>query len=441
MQRMSIQWWMLDTTWAWTLTYPKVSLLPTLAVTDRTLLSFQQIPLENAELLGTPLFSGTVLDLTWAKRCDELTTATDRLASIGAQNALTLLRLSFSSQKVLHLLRCSPLANNPALQTSDSHLWSAISKITNSALSDIPCYRLLCQLYMAAWGCKGCHCSQFLPFWLRQRAPFPSRTIVIVSLSYWHIPWPVPIHVVLSGWSTTHRVLTCWAIVDSEIPGCAGATQWWLLALPIANCGLCLDDEAVRVVVGMRLGLSLCIPHYCYCVTLVIAMVCRMAPGKITRHRVLNDIIWQAFDAAGIPAVRALCTRQTRSQTSRQANLNPMAQWPFVSLGRYSRQPISCFLRWQSSHRCWYRGRYGSTTKTEKYSTLYSAYRFEPTAVDTCKCQLSHVICRHYYYYNNNFFSFLKIPQVVKIPGVKKTKKLQIKTSDGYRSNRSIGRV
>jgi len=125
-----------------------------------------------------------VLDLTWAKRCDELTTATDRLATIGAQNALTLLRLSFSSQKVLHLLRCSPSANNPALQTSDSHFWSAISKITNSALSDIPCYRLLCQLYMAAWGCKGCHCSQFLPFWLRQRAPFPSRTIVIVSLSY-----------------------------------------------------------------------------------------------------------------------------------------------------------------------------------------------------------------------------------------------------------------
>ena len=38
-------------------------------------------------------------------------------------------------------------------------------------------------------------------------------------------------------------------------------------------------------------------------------------------------------------------TRQTRWQTSRRANLNPMARWSFVSLGRYSRQPISCFLR------------------------------------------------------------------------------------------------
>ena len=75
--------------------------------------------------------------MTWAKRCDELTRATERLASIGAQDALTLLRASFSSPKVLHLLRCSPSADNHALQTFDSHLRSAISKITNSALSDI----------------------------------------------------------------------------------------------------------------------------------------------------------------------------------------------------------------------------------------------------------------------------------------------------------------
>jgi len=43
----------------------------------------------------------------------------------------------------------------------------------------------------------------------------------------------------------------------------------WLLALPIANCGLRLDDEAVRVAVGMRLGLSLCVPYNCHCGTSV----------------------------------------------------------------------------------------------------------------------------------------------------------------------------
>ena len=42
----------------------------------------------------------------------------------------------------------------------------------------------------------------------------------------------------------------------------------WLLALPVANCGMRLDDEAVRVAVSMRLGLRLCIPHECRCGTL-----------------------------------------------------------------------------------------------------------------------------------------------------------------------------
>jgi len=34
----------------------------------------------------------------------------------------------------------------------------------------------------------------------------------------------------------------------------------WLLALLIASCGLRLEEEAVRVAVGMRLGLDLCVP-------------------------------------------------------------------------------------------------------------------------------------------------------------------------------------
>ena len=43
----------------------------------------------------------------------------------------------------------------------------------------------------------------------------------------------------------------------------------WLLALPIANCGLSLDDEAMRVAVDVRLGLSLCVPYNYHYGTLV----------------------------------------------------------------------------------------------------------------------------------------------------------------------------
>jgi len=39
----------------------------------------------------------------------------------------------------------------------------------------------------------------------------------------------------------------------------------WLLALPVASCGLRLDDEAVRVAVSLRLCLNLGAPHTCRC--------------------------------------------------------------------------------------------------------------------------------------------------------------------------------
>jgi len=62
----------------------------------------------DISLLGVPLFTGIVLDNAWFARCDNLTRAADRLRLINAQDALILLRSSFSAPKVLHLLRCSP---------------------------------------------------------------------------------------------------------------------------------------------------------------------------------------------------------------------------------------------------------------------------------------------------------------------------------------------
>jgi len=83
----------------------------------------------------------------------------------------------------------------------------------------------------------------------------------------------------------------------------------WLLVLPIANCGLRLDDEAVRVAVGMQLGLALCAPHSCPCGDQVDAqglhaMVCKKASSRIARHQVLNDIIWRSLGSASIPATK-----------------------------------------------------------------------------------------------------------------------------------------
>ena len=57
----------------------------------------------------------------------------------------------------------------------------------------------------------------------------------------------------------------------------------WLFALPIASCGLRLDDEAVRVGVGLRLGLPPCVSHQCRCGSLVDTLVSTVSCANVPR--------------------------------------------------------------------------------------------------------------------------------------------------------------
>jgi len=72
----------------------------------------------------------------------------------------------------------------------------------------------------------------------------------------------------------------------------------WLHALPLSNCGLRLDDSAVHIAVGLRLGANICEPHQCPCGALVDAsglhgLSCKGGTGRSARHHGLNDLIWR----------------------------------------------------------------------------------------------------------------------------------------------------
>jgi hypothetical protein len=100
------------------------------------LLSFTRRGLNDVSLLGAPLFIGPELDDAWSTRLTDLRRAVDRLSLSGAQEALILLRASFSAPRVQHLMRCSPSVDHSALSEFDNVLRSAICKITNCDLSD-----------------------------------------------------------------------------------------------------------------------------------------------------------------------------------------------------------------------------------------------------------------------------------------------------------------
>ena len=105
--------------------------------------------------------------------------------------------------------------------------------------------------------------------------------------------------------------------------------------------------------------------------------------NKIARHHVFNDIIWRAVGAAGIPAVKE------PSGLDRQDGKRPdgLTLIPWHG-GRSLLWDVTVVSPLAASYVDRAATDAGTvedmiaTRKTEKYSTLSSAYRFEPIAVE-----------------------------------------------------------
>ena len=83
----------------------------------------------------------------------------------------------------------------------------------------------------------------------------------------------------------------------------------WLNAPPISSLGLRMDDEVVRIAVGLRLGVPLCHPHSCcHCGAAVDkrathGLSCYKSEGRHSRHAAINNIIKRSLAAAQIPSL------------------------------------------------------------------------------------------------------------------------------------------
>ena len=310
---------------------------PETSVDDPRLCSFTRVGLTDASLLGAPLFHGEALDRFWTESCSELDRAVDRLKLISSQDALILLRASFSAPRVQHLLRCSPSVDHADLITFDSSLRSALCHITNTDVTDTQWLQASLPIKAGGLGVRRV-ASLALPAYLASaastlclqetilsRRQCPLDSLVESYRATWSAKYgPEPVELMSHKQSTwdwpgivSIQVQLQESILNShnshqQATFLAASTPHsgdWLAALPIAACGLRLDDEAVRVAVSLRLGLSVCIPHTCPCGQQVDALglhawVCKHAPGRIQRHHAINDVISRAFVSAGIPVTK-----------------------------------------------------------------------------------------------------------------------------------------
>lgn len=307
---------------------------PALVTKYNSFSSFSHIESELATLLGAPLSSSRALSIVLEARSLELLHALDRLGNIARHDALVLLRYSLSSSKLLHILRCSPCAGHPGLQRFDSALRDGLCKVLNLSLSDdqwlqasLPIkagglgIRLATSLALPAFLASAAgslslqsnmlgdtfrsdpEYEAMLVHWLEASSVTGPDVCLFHKQSYWDKPL---IDKVISDLNTKLTDPYHQARFKAVSAPHSGD---WLFALPITSCGLRLDDEAVRVAVGLRLGAPLCEPHSCVCGSLVTAegshgLSCGLGPGRTSRHASLNDLIFRSLARAGYPSAK-----------------------------------------------------------------------------------------------------------------------------------------
>ena len=116
----------------------------------------------------------------------------------------------------------------------------------------------------------------------------------------------------------------------------------WLNAIPIQSCGLLLNDDEVRIAVGLRMGLPLFLQHDCVCGDVMNTLglhglACKSGAGKQARHSIINDVVCRSMIRAKIQSVKepaGLCDGGLRPDG---ASIIPWKRGQECYMGRDSR--------------------------------------------------------------------------------------------------------
>ena len=291
----------------------------------------------DACLLGSPIGDCGSISNTIDEKVRLLGIMGDRLQHLEAHDAILLLRHSFAIPKLLYTLRTAPCFLSPNLESYDVELRSIVSTITNIHFNiDDPAWtqaslpvrygglgiRSAVQLAPSAFLASAAGSSdlvyRILPIHF-QNAPLPNVSDAVAVWSQGHDQLP-PVGTAAhhqKSWDTPKVSASADALLESApdatararlLAASASESGAWLNALPISSLGLRMDNNTIRVAVGLRLGSALCRPHTCHhCGTEVDRLAthglsCRWSKGRHHRHAALNDIIHRALSSAKVPA-------------------------------------------------------------------------------------------------------------------------------------------
>ena len=97
----------------------------------------------------------------------------------------------------------------------------------------------------------------------------------------------------------------------------------WLNVVPCNNLGLKLDDQQLRISIGLRLGANIRVGHTCHCGKRVgqvglHGLSCTKSAGRFSRHATLISLIKQTLGSLDLPSLlepRGLYRTDANAQT------------------------------------------------------------------------------------------------------------------------------
>ena len=295
----------------------------------------QITPPGKVTLLGSPLGDVASIDASLKEKTKALRLMGTRFKHMSAHDSLILLRHSFAIPRLRYLLRSAPCFLSSELASYDTTLREILGSVTNTLLVNDHQAWLQASLPVKCGGLGIRRASQVAPSaYLASVAASTDLVCAISTASHRSLPTPF-IDDAQALWSEfcsldpprgsaacQERVWDGLLVVTSassllesahddadraRLLACiAKESGAWLQALPISSLGLRLDDSALRIAVGLRLGTAICAAHQCrHCGEEVDCrgthgLSCRHSEGRLYRHGSINSIIHRALTSAKI---------------------------------------------------------------------------------------------------------------------------------------------
>ena len=308
-----------------------------LALLRATLPGLEETQPSDLSLLGSPL-TEAALHAATNKAAATINRMCDRISRLDAHTGLFFLAHYTAAPRLSYLLRSASLYREPGpLLAVDRTVRATLTSVTNVDIGDAAWEQASLPLRLGGLGVRSvmdwalpCHLASLhasLPLTHQilhgpdPCKPTPALQRALADVAKRH---GGAAHLVSSAekhkqraWDETfaktsrERLLEGANQVDRArlLASAEPHTAAWVQALPVANLGLHLDEDTIRVAVALRLGSAVCEPHPCQRCQHPVdrlghhGLSCAKSAGRHARHANLNDVLRRSLCSAGLQSV------------------------------------------------------------------------------------------------------------------------------------------